>query len=141
MTSVKRVVRAVDGFEFVLQVINRRLPCSETPESYSVFAEDLAYGFFYSSDVIPGNFKEFDTQFAEDNAEITLELSFDGETLTLKFNNQTIVMKSRLSKWRETNIRQVKRVLTEYDIEKLRYEYLVAINNFNRVIYSDIIRK
>lgn len=145
MNVVKRFVGDVDGFEFVLKVINRRLPCSSDPESYSVFAYDTAYGFFYSSDVILGNFKEFENQFSDKFSdkedEIALDLSSDGETLTLKFNNHTVVMKSRLSKLCETNIRQVKRVLTEYDIEKLRYEYLVAINNFNQTIYTNLIQK
>ena len=141
MTSVKRVVRAVDGFDFSMKVLNRRPPFRQVPEAYSVIAEDLAYGFFYSSDVILGNFKEFDTQFAGEGAEIALELSADGKTITLKFNNHTIVMKSRSSEWCDTNIRQVKRVMTEYDLDELRCKYLSTINIFNQLIYSKIIQK
>jgi len=141
MSAINRIVKHVEGFEFWLKVLNRRLPCSQEPESYSVIAKDVAYGFFYSSDVLPGNFKEFNEQFTADDADITLELSANGETLTIKFKNNTIVLRCRSSKLCETNVRQVKQALTEYDIDKLRYEYLTTINIFNQVIYSDLIQK
>jgi hypothetical protein len=145
MSAVKRIVKHVEGFEFWLAVLNKRLPYSQEPEAYSVIAKDEAYGFFYSSDVLPGNFKEFNEQFIEqfnaDDSNIALELSADGETLTLKFQHHTIVLRCRSSNWCETNVRQVKQALNEYDLDKLRYEYLTTINIFNQVIYEKVIQK
>ena len=146
MTSFAHLVTDIDGHVFNVHAYKQNVSfasirggCRKNDDTFSLYAVDVEYGFYYNSDLLEGDYKKFEEQFFSTNKH-TLKLSADCNTLTLTCNNYTIEMKNRCLET-ETNIKQVTSAVSDYDIDKLRFEYKTLINIFNGLIAEKLKRK